>query len=165
MSIERSLDRLHARARASRWLGRLTVLTRVLLALGFLPSGLTKVMGAHFTKLGLDDPVGFFFEAIYRTGIWYPFIGWCQVIAALLLLVPRTATLGAVLYFPIILNIFLITVGVGFTGTPFITGPMLLGATYLLCWDYDRWKGIVWQPGHPEGHLEGDRLRQLASRG
>jgi hypothetical protein len=38
---------------------------------------------------------------------------------------------------------FLITVGVGFTGTPFITGPMVLAALYLVCWDYPRWKGLL----------------------
>jgi len=30
-----------------------------------------------------------------------------------------------------------------FTGTPFITGLMLLGSIYLLCWDYDKLKYIL----------------------
>ncbi len=137
------LDRLHARARRSRWLGRLAILTRILLALGFLPSGLTKVLGNQFTSLGLDDPVGFFFEALYRTGFYWQFLGMAQLAAAILLLIPRTTTLGAVLYFPIILNIFLITVSMHFRGTPVIAGLMLLGSTFLLAWDWDRLKGIV----------------------
>ena len=51
------------------------------------------------------------------------------------------------LYFPIILNIFVLTVSIDFAGTPFITELMLLGHLYLLCWDYDRWRGILpsWQ--------------------
>lgn len=133
-------DRLHAGVRDNRWLRRFTVLTRVLLALGFMPSGITKVLGNRFTVLGVDNPVGFFFEALYRSGFYWNFIGVCQLTAALLLLVPRTATLGALVYFPIILNIFVITVAMSFTGTPVITGLMLLGSVYLLCWDYDRLK-------------------------
>ena len=143
MSVGRSLDRAHAAARRSRWLRVFTVLTRVLLAVGFIPSGLTKVLGNRFTRLGLDSPVGFFFEALYRTGFYWRFLGLCQLAAAALLLVPRTATLGAVFYFALILNIFVITVSVGFTGTPFITGLMLLASIYLLCWDYDRLKRLL----------------------
>ena len=135
-----SLDSLHAGVRRNAWLRRFTVLTRVLLALGFLPSGLTKLLGNRFTVLGLDSPVGFFFEAFYRSGFYWNFIGAAQLAAAALLVIPRTATLGALVYFPIILNIFVITVSVGFQGTPFITGLMLLANLYLLCWDYDRLK-------------------------
>ena len=139
------LERLHARVRHSRVLRAFTVFTRVVLALGFLPSGLTKVLGNRFTVLGVDNPVGFFFEALYRSGFYWNFLGLCQLAAALLLLVPRTATLGALLYFPIILNIFVLTLSMHFTGTPFITGLMLLANIYLLCWDYDRLKCLFKQ--------------------
>ena len=137
-----SLDQLHARVKKNRLLKIFTVFTRILLALAFLPSGLTKVLGNRFTVLGIDDPVGFFFEALYRTGFYWRFLGICQLTVALLLVVPRTATLGALAYFPLILNIFVITVSMGFTGTPLITGLMLLASVYLLCWDYDKLKKI-----------------------
>ena len=61
-----SLNQLHARVKKNRWLKIFTFFTRILLALAFLPSGLTKVLGNRFTVLGIDDPVGFFFEALYR---------------------------------------------------------------------------------------------------
>ena len=138
-----SLVRLHARVRKNTLLKIFTVFTRILLALAFLPSGITKVMGNRFTILGLDDPIGFFFEALYRTGFYWRFLGICQLTAALLLLIPRTATLGALAYFPLILNIFVITVSMHFTGTPLITGLMLLANIYLLCWDYDKLKELV----------------------
>jgi len=138
-----SLDRLHAAARRNRWLGRLAIVTRILLALGFTPSGYTKLVGHRFTRLPVEDPVGFFFEALYRTGWYWNFLGAAQLLAAVLLLNPRTTTLGAVLYFPIIVNVFLITLSMHFTGTPIITGLMLLGSVFLLCWDYDRFAPIV----------------------
>lgn len=138
-----ALDRVHARVGGQTWLRRFTVCTRILLALGFVPSGITKVLGNRFTILGLDNPVGFFFEALYRTGFYWRFLGLCQLAAALLLLIPRTATLGALLYFPLILNIFVITVSLRFQGTPVITGLMLLANIYLLCWDYDKLKQLL----------------------
>lgn len=138
-----SLDRLHTRVVRVPVLRYFTALTRVLLAIAFLPSGLKKIANVRFTQLGVDTPVGFFFEAFYRSGVWYQFIGWSQVLAAVLLLVPRTAPLGAMLYFPIALNVALITIGVGFQGTPAVTVLMALGALYLVCWEYDRWRALL----------------------
>src|SRR4026207_2108917 len=141
--MPRSLDQIHARARTSKLLKIFTVFTRILLALAFLPSGLTKVMGNRFTVLRIDDPVGFFFEALYRTGFYWRFLGICQLTVAALLLIPRTSFIGALAYFPLILNIFVITVSMHFTGTPIITGLMLLANIYLLCWDYDKLKRLL----------------------
>ncbi len=118
-------------------------MTRILLCLGFLPSGLKKVLGEPFTILSPETSVGYFFDALHRAGFYYEFIGWAQITAALLLLFPRTAPLGAVLYFPIILNIWVITVAMHFRGTWVITSLMLLATTYLLCWEYDRLKGLL----------------------
>lgn len=137
-----NLEQLNARVRQNKWLRLFTVFTRIVLALAFLPSGLTKVMGNRFTVLGIDNPVGFFFEALYRSGFYWRFLGICQLTVALLLVIPKTATLGALAYFPLILNIFVITVSLHFTGTPVITGLMLLANIYLLCWDYEKLKKI-----------------------
>lgn len=141
--LELGFDRLHAAARARPALHRLAIVSRILLALGFLPTGLVKALGHRFTQMPVETTVGFFFEAMYRTGAYWNLIGVAQMTAAILLLVPRTATLGAVLFFPIILNIHAITTSVGFVGTPVVTGLMLLACTFLLCWDYDRWKTIL----------------------
>jgi hypothetical protein len=138
-----SLDRLHARIVTSRVLVVFTAVTRVLLALAFLPSGLVKAFGHRFTTLPVTDPVGYFFDGFFSAAGYYQFVGIMQLTAAALLLFPWTATLGAVVYLPIILNIFVITVAVGFGGTQIIAGLMLLGNIYLLCWDYDRWKDLM----------------------
>ncbi len=123
--------------------------------MAFLPTGLVKATGQRFTTLPTSNPVGFFFEAMYQTGPYWHFIGVAQVVAAVLLLIPATATLGAVLFLPIGASIFLITWGVGFGNTVFITGGMLLAVVYLVCWDGDR----VWSAGvtlfgrRPSGRL------------
>lgn len=132
------LSRWHTWARAQPWLGRFTLANRLLLAMAFLPTGLVKATGQRFTVLPLETPVGFFFEAMYRTGPYWHVIGLMQMAAAILLLVPSTAALGAVLFLPIIVSIVLITWGIGFQGTVWVTSAMLLSVVYLLCWDGDR---------------------------
>ena len=131
----------HRWAHSQGWLRRFTLANRLLLAMAFLPTGLVKATGQRFTIMSVDTPVGYFFEAMYQTGPYWVFIGVVQVVAAILLLIPRTAALGAVLFLPVALSVFLITWGVGFGNTVYVTGGMLLAATYLVCWDGDR----VWE--------------------
>ena len=83
-----TLDRMFVWIRNQAWLYRFTWVTRILLAAGFFPTGLVKLMGHRFTLLSVDNPVGAFFEAMYQTGLYWRFLGLSQMIAALLLFVP-----------------------------------------------------------------------------
>jgi uncharacterized membrane protein YphA (DoxX/SURF4 family) len=109
------LERYHHKIYGKKIFVLFTWSTRILLFLGFLPSGLKKLLGEKFTILGLDSPVGFFFEALYRTGFYWNFLGLTQLVAGVLLLIPRTSFFGALLYFPIIINIFILVVSMQFT--------------------------------------------------
>lgn len=142
-----SVIALHRWLRAWPLALRLVWMTRLLLALGFLPTGLVKLLGQRFTAMGVETPVGFFFEAMYQTGFYWSFIGAAQVLAAVLLLWPRTALLGALLFAPIVVNIHVITSSVGFVGTPVVTGLMVLAGAYLLVWDAHRLAPLL--PGAP----------------
>jgi len=144
-----ALDALHVRLRRSPLLTRFTAFTRVLLAVGFIPPGLKKVLGERFTQLPLTSPVGFFFEAFYQAHGWYVLVGVAQVLAAVLLLIPRAAHLGALMFLPIILNIVAITWSIDFAGTKYVTVLMLLAVVYLLAWDYDRLRALLPTRGHP----------------
>jgi uncharacterized membrane protein YphA (DoxX/SURF4 family) len=141
------IDDLHRRARGWTPFQRLAIISRILLALAFIPTGMVKVLGHRFTAMGPETSVGYFFEAMYQSGFYWNFIGLGQVIAGLLLLIPATATLGAVAFFPIILNVTVVTWSVGFKGTVYITSLMLLASTFLLCWDWDRLRSILVAPG------------------
>jgi hypothetical protein len=111
--------------------------------MAFLPTGLVKATGQRFTILPVSNPVGFFFEAMYQTGPYWHFIGLMQITAAVLLLIPSTATVGALMFLPIAVSIALITWGIGFGNTVFIGFGMVLSAVYLVCWDGDR----IWAAG------------------
>ena len=138
------LRALHARVRTIPFLARFTLATRLLMLMAFLPTGLVKATGQRFTLLPVENPVGFFFEAMYQTGPYWYFIGIMQVLSAILIVIPATATLGALLFFPIILSIVLVTWGIGFGLTAWITTAMLLAVVFLLCWDADR----IWAAGY-----------------
>ena len=80
------------------------------------------------------------------SGLYWNFIGWSQVIAGGLLMTQRFAKLGALIFFGIILNIFVITVSYGFQGTPVVTGLMLLATIYLLLWDLESLQYVLLRP-------------------
>jgi hypothetical protein len=143
MRLENILDDIHT-AITHRWYLQLfTVFTRIILAIGFIPPSYKKIIHQPFTVLPDSNPVGHYFNALYHNGFYYEFIGWAQMIAAILLLFPRTAHLGALMFLPIIANIAVLTTSVGFAGTWVLTILMTFAATWLVAWDYDRLKPIL----------------------
>ena len=143
MSISSRLNDAYYEAKGNKWFHYFAVFCRIALALGFIPSGFVKVSGEWFASgLSINHPLGHYLEALYHTEYYYTFIGISQLVIALLLLIPRTALLGALMYFPIILNICILAYAVRFEGTR-ITTLMVLANLYLLCWDYNRIKYIL----------------------
>jgi hypothetical protein len=104
--------------------------------------------------------LGHYFDALHHTGFYYTFIGVSQLTAALLLLIPRTTLLGAIIYFPIILNICALTYATRFEGTRIAT-LMLLANVFLLCWDYGRLKYVLPLASSSDG---GNTLKPNTSR-
>ncbi len=146
------LERLYSELKRNKWLRYFAIFCRIALALGFIPSGIVKVRGERFTGLPSNHPLGHYFDALHLTGYYYTFIGVGQLIAALLLLIPRTAFLGAIFYFPIILNICVLTYAVRFEGTR-VSTLMLLANLFLLAWDYPRLKYILPFNHHRDHHV------------
>lgn len=143
MTLSGRLHKVYYEAKGNKWFHYFAVFCRITLALGFIISGLVKVRGERFASgLSVNHPLGHYLEALYHTEYYYTFIGISQFIIALLLLIPGTALLGALMYFPIILNICILAYAVRFEGTR-ITTLMALANLYLLCWDYDRIKHIL----------------------
>ncbi|MEM1182121.1 MAG: DoxX family protein [Acidobacteriota bacterium] len=138
-----AVDRRFLALRRLPFFYRLTLFTRITLAAGFIPTGGVKLLGLRFSQISIESPIGAFFEAMFLTGGYWRFIGASQVLAGLLLLIPATAHLGAGLFLPIILNIFVITVALSFKGTWVVTGLMLLAVLYLCAWDYHRFRGLL----------------------
>lgn len=138
-----SIEEIYYEAKGDKWLKGFVVFCRIALAASFLPAGYVKIMGDRFAAgLPHNNPLGHYFDALLTTGYYYTFIGISQIIIAILLLIPRTSLLGALMYFPIIVNICMLTYATRFDGTRLIT-MMVLACLFLLIWDYDRIKHIL----------------------
>jgi hypothetical protein len=93
--------------------------------------GMGKVTGTSNLMYSMDkpiqdlQPIQQFFRVMTDSGLYWQFIGWTQIVAGFLLMTQRFARLGALIF----------TVAYKFTGTPIVTGLMLLATTYLLVWD------------------------------
>lgn len=137
------LEEIYYEAKQDKWFKGFAVFCRIALAASFLPAGLVKIMGERFAEgLPHNNPLGHYFDALLLTGYYYTFIGIAQVIIAILLLIPRTSLLGALMYFPIIINICVLTYATRFNGTRLNT-MAVLACLFLLIWDYDRIKHIL----------------------
>lgn len=136
-------EALHGWAIRQPVLQRFTEVTRVMLSAGFFGPGMVKLLGFHFAEPGNPDAAGRLFDALYGAGVYWNFIGGAQVAAAVLLMIPGLAHIGALFMAVVILNIFVITYALAFHGTVYVTFFMLLGAVYLLLWDYPRWKTML----------------------
>jgi uncharacterized membrane protein YphA (DoxX/SURF4 family) len=138
MNIFTAIGNYYIQAKGNSWFRRFTVFCRVALAAGFIPAGYVKIIDERFTDLPNNQPMGHYLEALSLTGYYYPFIGVVQALAGLMLLIPRTATLAALLYLPIILNITILSLAVRFEGSLLTAPMMVLANLYLICWDYDK---------------------------
>ena len=145
MKLEHILDSLHVSVTRRWWTQLFTAFVRCLLALAFIPPSIPKILHLPFTALPDSNPVGHYFNALMATGFYYEFIGWSQIIAAVLLLIPRTSHIGALMFLPIIVNISVLTSSVGFQGTWVVTILMSFAGLWLFCWEYDRLKPIIFQ--------------------
>ena len=120
------------------------IYTRYLIGFAFVFASIVKIQGKRFTSdSGADHPIDsawHYFETMYASGMYWQFIGMAQLVAGFLLMTQRYSRLGAILFFPIIVNIFVITVSYSFKGTWVITGLMLIANTLLLLWEWGQIK-------------------------
>ncbi len=137
------LKEIYYEAKSDTWFKRFAIFCRIALAASFIPTGYVKIMGERFAAgLPSNNPLGHYFDALYLTGYYYTFIGITQIIIGILLLVQGTSLLGVMMYFPVIVNICVLTYATRFDGTRLIT-MMVLASVFLLVWDYDRLKYIL----------------------
>ena len=123
------------------------VYLRYLMGFAFVFASLVKIQGLRFTaESGADNPINsawHFFETLYASGIYWRFLGLAQFITGALLITQRYAKLGAILFLPVISNIFVITISYDFRGTPIITALMLVATLMLIYWDWDSLRILI----------------------
>ncbi|MCE7995298.1 MAG: hypothetical protein HEP71_25195 [Roseivirga sp.] len=122
---------------------RIIVMIRIFLGLIFFTAGMSKLYFEHQFP-GIIGPVWLEERlAEHDLGLYARFIAGSQIIAGLLLFTQRFSTLGALLTFPIILNIFVVTVSMKWQGTPYVNFFLLSLNAWLLAYDYPKLKFIL----------------------
>ena len=105
---------------------------RIILGVVFLSSGIGKFYGTS----GLIGPGWMFAELKpYSLLLFAVFVALAEIIIGYILLIRRFSTLGAVMLFPMILNILIVVISLKWQGTPLIDSVFLAMNLYLLHFD------------------------------
>jgi uncharacterized membrane protein YphA (DoxX/SURF4 family) len=132
VSIQNTLEEFYIGIKENRWYWLFSIFCRLMLAYAFIVAGFVKIFGERFASgLSTQHPMGAYLEALHHTGSYYSFLGVVQVVAAILLLIPRTVALGSIIYFPIIANICVLSIALRFEGS-IVTSPLMVLANLFL---------------------------------
>ncbi len=137
------------RARQRRWLHLVVANLRILIGFAFLPAGLKKVLAQPFTDAANVGPFHDFLRAFYATGEFYQFVGTVQLVAAALLMTQRFATVGALIFAPILTALVVFCWSTAVYPTAIVVTLMWLGTVVLLLWDLQKWQR-VFGPEHDD---------------
>src|SRR5690606_3435874 len=96
-------------------------------------SGLLKFQGKRFSTICSEMYQDFFFHELHETGIYWNFLGFCQLLTAFLLFTQRYTTLAALLFTGICTNIFIFTLSANMIDKVVIMSFMMLVAMLLIC--------------------------------
>ncbi|MDX1628991.1 MAG: DoxX family protein [Fulvivirga sp.] len=112
---------------------------RIFLGIIFFTAGMSKLM--DFPGLigprWLEDAL-----APHGLGLFARFVAFSQIMVGLLLLTRRFATLGAIMLFPLLLCIMMVTISLDWRGTPYVNAFLLILNMSLFIKDYHKLKFI-----------------------
>jgi hypothetical protein len=114
--------------------------TRIFLGFVFFTAGMGKITYGDYFPLTMFPMSLEQILAPYGLGLWGLFVAWSQVVIGLLLMSQRFATIGAIMCVPLISNILIITIALGFKGTPYLNTFLLCLNLFLLAADYHKLK-------------------------
>ncbi|TCS91983.1 hypothetical protein [Hazenella coriacea] len=132
---------------------------RLYLGIMFLIYGLAKIVMGQF---GEPAPTAIVSQGEGFALAWTFFgysrfyelvIGWGEVIAAILIMIPRTSTLGAVMYFPISINVMLVNYCFNI-GVQDLSTVLVIMNVILLWMDRKKLLMIFWKADQLKGQIE-----------
>jgi len=116
------------------------VATRLFLGAFFLTAGLSKLIQGF---PGVIGPVWLEEKATpYGLALFARFVAYAEAIVGAMLLT-RFATLGAIMLFPMLFCILMVTMSMGWRGTPCVNGFLLVLNAGLLAYDWPKLKHII----------------------
>jgi len=129
---------------------------RLVVGLSFITYGVVKLLGGQFTSgdwvidSRTTDPTSLVWCFYGYSPVYARFIGLCELIPGLLLLLPRTRTLGAAALFPVSLNITVMDFCFGFPSVKYFSLLLTVLSFVLLIEDFTRLKIAFWDDCHPK---------------
>lgn len=141
--IDQIICKLMCWARSQTFLYRITLGCRIFLAIGFIPTGIIKMMGLRFTSVSTG--AGRLFEVLYQSEYYWVFLGFSQVLASVLILSERFLAIGAIIFFAIITNIVVITYSYDFQNTVIVSSAMLIAVLWLIIWEWYRIRLLIFK--------------------
>ena len=128
--------------RQKRWMHIFVIVLRIMIAFAFIPAGLKKITGQPFTDPNNTGIFHEFVQVFHGTGVFYHFVGAMQLLAAVLLMTQRFATLGALIISPILAAILVFCWSTWVVPTATVVTLMSMGTLLLLLWDIHKWKPL-----------------------
>ncbi len=123
------------------------IINRFFLGALFFTAGVGKLLKGFPGLMGpvwLEERL-----AEYGLGMYAQFIAYSQVLVGFLLLSQRFATLGAVMLFPMLINILMITISQNWVGTPYVVSVFLMQNIFLLAYDFHKLKFLITEDREP----------------
>lgn len=118
------------------WVNIFVVRLMYLIGGSFVFSSVVKIEGSRFTNLnGISEPKQsswHLFETLYQSGLYWKFLVISQKYAGILLMTHSFATLGALIFLPISVNICVNTFSYYFSSTPVISTMIVITNLFLL---------------------------------
>lgn len=128
---------------------------RWFLAAVYIVYGVTKLLGGqfHHGPFTIDSATvdgTFFVWAFFGWKMPYSiFIGLGELVPGILLLFNRTATIGALLLLPVVVNITVLTFAFGFPSVKYVSLGYAVLVAVLIGWDLPRLRAALWPAQAP----------------
>lgn len=127
----------------SKWINILANLTAIFLGLVFFTSGMAKLFFDHRFPCVIG-PVWFAdVLAAYDLRLFGEFVAVAQILIGYILITLRFRTIGALMVFPMLMNIFMITFSQDWRGTPYVIAFFLLQNLFLIFVDYSKLAHLI----------------------
>lgn len=116
-------------------------LGRVFLGIIFVSAGASKLIPGY---PGIIGPVWLVDRLEpFGLGFFGQFVAVSELAVGALLLIPGLATLGAIMLVPMLVSIFVVTISLGWQGTPYVLAFLLLVNAGLILYDYPLWRSLL----------------------
>ena len=119
---------------------------RIVVGLVFMMMGSWKI-GRETGDYHMGGRIGELFNFLATVPVWWALIGWTQIVAGVLLVTQRFATVGALVLAGVTVNVIAVNLSFWpeFATTMYLSLVAAVGLALLLLHDLDKWQYVFWR--------------------